>query len=258
MNGAFDLVARSDRGRVRARNEDSVAVDEALGLAALADGMGGLLDGHEASRAAVEAALEHLRAFDRAGRTAAGAESLVIAAVQAANRQVLAFAGDRAGSMGTTLEVLRLSPDGACQAAHVGDSRTYRLRGGALERLTRDHSMVQDMVERGLLRPEQARAALNRNVITRAVGLADAVEADGVAFDLAPGELVLLCSDGLWDMLDEPQIERLLGGCGPGRAGLDDCADRLVAAANAAGGADNISVVLARRTGAGPVPGVSL
>lgn len=239
------LVARSDRGRVRERNEDSVAVDPHRGIAALADGMGGLRDGHVASREAVAAAIDHLSGLVDDGPLAVSPGSAVAAAVAAANRRVRSLAaGD--GVMGTTLEVLLVTPSGHCTLAHVGDSRAYCLRRGRLELLTRDHSLVQDLVDDGQLRPEQARRALNRNIITRAVGLADTVDPDGVVVDLDAGDVLLLCSDGLWDMLADDDLRRLLDDCRPEPAGLDACADRLVAAANAAGGADNVSLILAR------------
>ncbi len=246
---ALQLAAGTDRGRVRDRNEDSVAVDEALGAAALADGMGGLRDGHVASREAVAAALDQLRVLSgRGGQSWADyGEPAVLAAVRAANDRVWSLARG-AMVMGTTLEVLRADPRGGCQLAHVGDSRAYRLpQGGRLELLTRDHSMVQDLVDRGVLRPEQARRSLNRNVITRAVGLAEDLDPDCLSLELGVGDLLLLCSDGLWDMLEDAQIERLLRACRPESEALQACADQLLAAANAAGGMDNVSVVLARR-----------
>lgn len=245
----MEIVGRSDRGRLRRRNEDWVAVDEGLGLALLADGMGGLVDGHVASREAVAAAQGVLHAALASGepRDDAAAAALLGAAVAAANHRVHALATARGGVMGTTLEILWMDAGGTCRLAHVGDSRAYRWHAGALELLTRDHSLVQDLVERGRLDPQQARLSPQRNVITRAVGLEASVEPAQATVVLGGGELLLLCSDGLWDMLEDTRIAGHLARCGAGREGLAACADALVQHANEAGGLDNVSVVLARR-----------
>lgn len=232
------LAALTDRGRLRQRNEDAVAVDGARGLAALADGMGGLPDGDLASREAVAAALDWLKTRDDGGH-----DSLA-EAVQAANARVRALAGERGIVMGTTLEVLALDGEGACRLAHVGDSRAYLWRDGRLSRLTRDDSLVQDLVDRGAMSADEAARSSQRNVITRAVGLEAQLEPALMRVTLAGQDLLLLCSDGLWDMLGDDGIAACLNA---GAGDLRRCADGLVAAANAAGGADNIAVVLARR-----------
>jgi len=244
----MEIVARTDRGRLRRRNEDWVAVDEARGLGLLADGMGGLVDGHVASREAVAAA--HLVLQDALAATAPADDGatarLLHAAVAAANRQVRKVAAQRGGVMGTTLEILWIDAAGCGRLAHVGDSRAYHWRAGTLEPVTRDHSLVQDLVDRGRLDPEAARRSPQRNVITRAVGLDPELAADLTSFELGAGELVLLCSDGLWEMLEDARIAGHLARCGAGREGLAACADALVDHANAAGGLDNVSVLLAR------------
>ena len=142
--------------------------------------------------------------------------------------------------MGTTLELLALDGDGACRLAHVGDSRAYLWRDGRLSRLTRDDSLVQELVDRGAMKARSPQ----RNVITRAVGLEAHVEPALMRVTLARDDLLLLCSDGLWDMLDDAGIAAHLEAAG---GDLPRCAAALVAAANDAGGADNIAVVLARR-----------
>lgn len=233
------LVARCHQGRVRRRNEDAVAVDEDNGLAVLADGMGGLLAGDVASGETVATVMAYLRRLPGAPR-----RRDLVEALQAANRRVRSVSSG--GLMGSTALALWLGPGGEGCIGHVGDSRAYRWRDGVLEALTRDHSLVQEMVEQGLLAPERARTASERNVITRAVGLEDEVEVDTLEVDLAPGEMLLLCSDGLWDMLEDADIGALLAACQGGREALVRCAEALVEAANAAGGHDNISVVLAR------------
>ena len=232
------LFGLTDPGRLRRRNEDAVAVDGEFGLAALAAGMGGLPDGDLASREAVETALAWLRAMDDGGHDA------LARAVLAANARVQALAQARGATMGTTLELLALDGDGRCRLAHVGDSRAYLWRDGALSRLTRDDSLVQELVDRGALTAREAARSAQRNVITRAVGLEAELEPALLRVTLAPDDLLLLCSDGVWDMLDDADIATHLAGAG---ADLARCAAGLVAAANAAGGADNIAVVLARR-----------
>lgn len=238
--GRIELVGRTDRGRLRERNEDSLAVDEALGVAVVADGMGGLEHGHLASRTAVETLVAHLRGAG-AGRTSGD----LAAALAAANARVREAAQRAAAVMGTTAVVLDASA-GGCRIGHVGDSRAYRLRAGVLELLTRDHSMVQDLVDRGLLRPEAARHSPSRNVITRAIGLDVGFEPEIREIELAAGDVLLLCSDGLWDMLEDHEIAARLARGARHRRGLERCADELVNAANAAGGFDNVTVVLAR------------
>jgi protein phosphatase len=244
----MEIVGRTDRGRLRRRNEDWVALDEELGLALLADGMGGLVDGHVASREAVAAARGVLHDALASGepRDAAAAAALLSTAVAAANQRVRDLAAARGGVMGTTLEILWLDAGGTCRLAHVGDSRAYHWRAGELELLTRDHSLVQDLVERGHLDAQDARRSPQRNVITRAVGLEGNLEPALVTVELGAGELLLLCSDGLWDMLEDARIAGHLARCGAGRDGLAACADALVQHANEAGGLDNVSVVLAR------------
>ena len=236
----MDIVGRTDRGRLRERNEDSVGVDEALGVAVVADGMGGLQDGHVASREAVAAVLAHLGATPRP----LGAAALE-AALAAADARVRACARAAASVMGTTAVVLAMQ-DGCCRIAHVGDSRAYWYHRGVLAQVTRDHSMVQELVDRGLLSPQAARHSPSRNVITRAIGLDAPCQPDCVELAPAADDLLLLCSDGLWDMLEDGRIADLLTGCGAGREALCRCMDALVDAANEAGGADNVTVVLAR------------
>jgi PPM family protein phosphatase len=134
---------------------------------------------------------------------------------------------------------------------HVGDSRAYRLRAGRLQQLTRDHSLLQEQVDAGLITPEQAVYATHKNLVTRAVGVEDTVMIESAVHDLQPHDLVLLCSDGLSDMLDDNEIGFLLSG----QPELASAGRALVAAANQAGGRDNISLILARYEGAGTPSG---
>lgn len=238
----WQMAARSDTGRVRRRNEDSLALDESAGIAVLADGMGGLRDGDVASSEACATVLGALREAPDPGAS----DAPLCAAFAAANERIRRLAGSGAGMMGTTLVAFCLSASGICRVANVGDSRAYHYRGGTLTRVTRDHSLVQELVDGGQLSAAAARQSPERNVITRAVGLEADLQVDTVALSLCSGDLLLLCSDGLWDMLDDARLAALLAACAAGDDGLQACADRLVAAANEAGGHDNVSLILLR------------
>jgi protein phosphatase len=238
-----DIVERSDVGRVRETNEDVVMTSADNRVAVLADGMGGLEAGEIASSTAADEILNWLAA--RKEHT----EATIHAAIATANSRIfrLTEAGGYPG-MGTTVVLWVDVGFGQCLVAHVGDSRAYRFRAGQLERLTEDHSVVQQMINQGVLSELEARVSPNRNVITRAVGLEVAVAADVRSYVHASGDVFLLCSDGLTDMLTEVEIVSLLasqiGENGVGN--LEAVADTLIAGANEAGGFDNISVVLIR------------
>ena len=228
---------QTDVGRVRARNEDSVAVDAELGLLVVADGMGGHNAGDVASRMAIEGVLAAMRdpALDDGGR--------LQGAVRRANDAIYAAAGedfDRSG-MGTTVVAAWLRPSSLI-VAHVGDSRLYRLRGGAIEMLTRDHTQVQDLVDRGILTPAQARVSTRRNFLSRALGTYPDVEIDSASHLHASGDVYLLCSDGLTNMIEDEEIAAVVRGT----PSLQAAAELLVSLANEYGGRDNISVALAR------------
>ena len=227
----------TDVGRVRARNEDSVAVDAELGLLVVADGMGGHNAGDVASRMAIEGVLAAMR------EGAADDDQRLQHAVRRANDAIYAAAGDdfdRSG-MGTTVVAAWLRPSGLI-AAHVGDSRLYRLRDGALEALTRDHTQVQDLVDRGILTPAQARVSNRRNFLSRALGTYPDVDIDSAVHPHAPGDVYLLCSDGLTNMVEDEEIVAIIGSS----KSLGAAAELLVAQANEYGGRDNITVALAR------------
>ena len=245
-----DYAWLTDVGRVRARNEDSVAVDAALGLLVVADGMGGHNAGDVASRMAVEGVLAAMQR-DAAASPGGGADGAAVdddaqrllAALRHANDAIYDAAGEdyeRSG-MGTTVVAVWLRSTGLL-AAHVGDSRLYRLRGGAIEPLTRDRTQVQDLVDRGILTPAQARVSGRRNMLSRALGTYREVEIDCAAHPCAPGDVYLLCSDGLTNMVEDGEIAAIV----VGSPSLDEATDRLVALANERGGRDNITVALAR------------
>lgn len=235
----MEIVAESETGKVRRNNEDAVGCNPERGIAVLADGMGGLDAGELASRLAVEATMS---ALDGA-REMTGA--LLEAAIAGANRAVRERSLETGVEMGTTLVVWLLTEQGQCLVGHVGDSRAYRLRAGELRCLTRDHSMVQQMVDEGLMSQAEAATSPNRNVITRALGLVAKVDADVRSWVHSPGDLYLLCSDGLTDMVPDADLQTILTGP-EAEAGLAALARALIDRANAAGGHDNISVVLIR------------
>jgi protein phosphatase len=233
----FLWAVATDQGRVRGHNEDTlwprpgtggVAAGDAGGefLAAVADGMGGHIGGEVASRLAIEAAV------------AAGGEA--VERLHAANAAVVGTALDkpRLAGMGTTMTLAIFSP-GAVEIGHIGDSRAYLYRDGTLAQLTRDHSLMAEMLASGELTPEQAAVHPFRSVITRALGMESRVVVDRVTRDLLPGDRLLLCSDGLTTMLADAEVAALLS-----RGDARSTAVDLVAAANRAGGVDNISVVV--------------
>jgi protein phosphatase len=228
---------RTDIGRVRSRNEDSVAVDAGSGLLVVADGMGGHNAGDVASRMAIEGVIGAMQ-----GSTGEDDERLV-AAVRQANQAIYDAAGEdyeRSG-MGTTVVAVWLRPT-RLVVAHVGDSRLYRLRDGVIESLTRDHSQVQDLVDRGILTPAQARASTRKNFLSRALGTDPDVVIDSAAHTPAAGDVYLLCSDGLTNMVEDEEIVAIIRSS----ASLAEATELLVSQANQYGGRDNISVALAR------------
>jgi protein phosphatase len=244
------LSAAVDTGRARSNNEDSVAIDEAATLAVLADGMGGYNAGEVASQMATGfIAAELGRWLREAHHQASDADvrRAMDICVDNANRAIFdaANANPQYAGMGTTL-VVAVFRDTRLIVGHVGDSRAYRLRAGRLQRITRDHSLLQEQIDAGLITPEQAAVSSNRNLVTRAVGVDDSVLLEMHPHEVMSGDLYLLCSDGLSDMLDDATIGRLLAACGDS---LEEGCRSLIAAANDAGGRDNISVILVRVSG---------
>ena len=233
-----DSAGRTDAGRVRRRNEDSFVLDPPL--FAVADGMGGAQAGEVASRLAAAA----FREYHDADRLEPAER--VEAIIQEANRRIYerARTDSEASGMGTTVTAAILT-NGRVSIGHVGDSRAYRVRDGELEQLTEDHSLVADLMRSGRLTPEEADAHPQRSVITRALGTDAEVDVDMTTVDVEPGDLFLLCSDGLTTMVPEEDILRIAQESGS----LDEIARTLVRAANSGGGEDNITVVLFRVEG---------
>lgn len=239
--GAFrwSVATRSDVGRIRDRNEDSVFIHPDWGVFVVADGMGGHAAGEVAS------AIASRTIGDSACRDCGSLENLseqlteaFFAAAREISRQV--DEDPSQAGMGTTATVLRLRPDGKFLVAHIGDSRAYLRRDGRLERVTRDHSWVQEQVERGLLSPDQARGHPQSNIITRALGTDPTPAPDLYPGEVRPGDLFLLATDGLTDMVPEDRISAILERGGT----VEQLADALVRAANDAGGVDNVTVLL--------------
>jgi protein phosphatase len=223
--------ARSDVGRGRPENEDSVLVDREHHLYAVADGMGG----HRAGEVASATAIESLRSAYAGGRP-------LDQAVEAANAAVFAKAAadDALRGMGTTLTALAVEDGHTALLGHVGDSRAYLMRDGAVTQVTDDHSLVEQLVREGRLSPEEAQHHPQRAIITRALGVDAQVEVDVYRVELEPGDRLLICSDGLTNMLSDDTIALAL------RRHPDpqQAADTLVDMANQAGGDDNITVVV--------------
>ena len=224
-------VGGTDTGRKRRRNEDAY-VDKPP-LFAVADGMGGAQAGEVASRIAAEA----LRG--RGG--AAPASTASSSSIQAANRRVYerATADEAASGMGTTVTVALVGDD-VVTFGHVGDSRAYLVREGKLEQLTEDHSLVAELIRSGKLSPEEAESHPQRSVITRALGTDPDVDVDTFTIEAAPGDLFLICSDGLTTMVGDEAIRHRRAA--PRRP--DAAAAELVGTANRSGGEDNITVVV--------------
>lgn len=230
------IAGATDAGRVRRRNEDAFVC--APPLFAVADGMGGAQAGEIASRLAASALRDELA---REPQGDLPPEARLRSVIQEANRRIYARAASdpRASGMGTTVTAALLVDD-RVSIGHVGDSRAYRLRAGVLEQLTDDHSLVADLVRSGRLSPEEAELHPQRSVITRALGTDAAVTVDSLTVDAQPGDVFLLCSDGLTTMVDEESLTRTILEAET----LEAAARSLVEAANRGGGEDNVTVVL--------------
>jgi PPM family protein phosphatase len=228
----------SDTGRQRTANEDSFFAGSPV--FAVADGMGGAQAGEVASRIAAES-------FGPANRGDTAPEAYLRSVAVAANRRIndLAAEDESQSGMGTTFTAALIDGDDV-SLAHVGDSRAYLFRDGDLRLLTSDHSLVEELLRQGKLTPEQAENHPQRSIITRALGPEREVEVDTMTYRAKPGDVYLLCSDGLTTMVKDDEIASILSRS----AGLEDAAQQLVEEANMAGGRDNITVVLFR-VGAG-------
>jgi protein phosphatase len=252
LSQSLQIVTRSDAGMVRSHNEDSVFASPACGLVILADGMGGYNAGEVASGMASSLLGGELEKF--AAR--ADAQPLAVTdgpppahrAIEAEIRRTNAAIYQAAQSqpeyagMGTTL-VLALFHDNAVTVAHIGDSRLYRFREGKLAAVTRDHSLLQEQIDSGMITPQEARRSQNRNLVTRALGVDPDVEPEIREYDTLQGDVYLLCSDGLNDMVEDAEIAHTLQALS---GNLELAASQLVQMANDNGGRDNVSVILVK------------
>ena len=246
---SFEFYSATDTGRARNNNEDSVAIDEASALVVLADGMGGYNAGEVASGMATSFIKTELgRWLQEASATASDTDvrRAMDICVDNANRAIFnaANSNPQYAGMGTTL-VVGVFRDGRLLMGHVGDSRGYRLRAGRLTQITHDHSLLQEQIDAGLITAEQAAFSANKNLVTRAVGVEDTVLLETHLHDVMPGDIYLMCSDGLSDMLDDQSISQVL----QMHDSIEAAGRALIDAANDAGGKENIAVVLARVPG---------
>lgn len=236
----------TDTGMRRQLNEDHIGFDQELGIAVLADGMGGHQSGEIASHMAVQSVMDTLRKLVNPDSSGAitGSQLLehVSNTISYSNAEIFEAAetADEHKGMGTTV-VAAIIQDEQIYAGHVGDSRLYLYRNSKLKRITKDHSLVQDLIDRGFYTEEEARKANVGHIVTRALGTKEEVEVDTIQHDLQPNDVFLLCSDGLSDMVDDWRIEEILN---EREDDLDNTAKMLVDTANRNGGKDNISVIL--------------
>jgi PPM family protein phosphatase len=252
LTDTLEVVRLTDVGQRRDHNEDAVASDTEIGLLVLADGMGGYKAGEVASEIAVLTIVAELKeemSQLEPGQvdpvTGMQAESLLLAdAAAKANASIFSVSESQpqCAGMGTTL-VAALFTNNKVLVGHVGDSRMYRLRGEQFEQMTEDHSLLQEQLNSGLITPEQAKFSNNKNLVTRAVGIEPEVELELHEHDVEVGDIYLLCSDGLTDLVDDVDIHAALAGLS---SNLEMAANQLVQMANDNGGKDNISVILAK------------
>jgi len=260
LKGKLRCVGLTDTGRVRDHNEDTIAFDAEIGLMVLADGMGGYNAGEVASGIAVKTIVglvreaverEDWRIHDpQAGLTRA---SIILRdAIVRANKIIFQTARTQpqCEGMGTTV-VGALFFDNRVSIAHVGDSRLYRLRSDDLEQLTMDHSLLQELVDRGFYSAEEAQRAANKNYVTRALGVEPNVDVEVQEHPVHKGDLYLICSDGLSDMVEDDDIHLTISTFG---ANLENATKQLIQLGNDNGGKDNISVLVAEVVETFPAP----
>jgi protein phosphatase len=238
----------TDRGRVRALNEDALLIDEKLGLYAVADGMGGHNCGEVASGMAVGIILDAVSRMSQQSALYGTVDhhlsreaNLLSSAIRLANRAIFEASSSQISwsGMGTTLAAVLIG-NGRATIAHVGDSRVYLLRNSLLKQLTSDHSLVAEQIRKGMIEADQARVSRHRNIITRALGHEIEVQVDLTELELEPGDRLLICSDGLNGMLTEEEITALI----LARNTPEAACRELIEQANAAGGRDNVTALI--------------
>lgn len=248
LAAALEIASATDPGKVRSNNEDSVLANVTAGIVVLADGMGGYNAGEVASSMAtmiLGADMEKDFVAVPPSLKVAGAyfaHKSLTQRIQEVNAAIYQAATTQAqySGMGTTL-VAAVFHDNHVSVAHLGDSRMYRLRDGCLEQITKDHSLLQEQIDLGIIAPEQARQSMNRNLVTRGLGVEGPVEPEIHDHPVQIGDIYLVCSDGLTDMVEDEEIGLALSMLS---ANLPLCAQQLVQMANDSGGRDNTSVIL--------------
>lgn len=242
LSSALQMVSRTDSGMVRTHNEDAVAIFPAVGLSILADGMGGYNAGEVASGMATAVIGTELQ--QGLGEGSRSVSELLETVIGHANESIYRAAESQPqySGMGTTL-VMAVFRDNHISVAHIGDSRMYRLRDGVFECVTRDHSLLQEQIDSGMITEEDARRSQNKNLVTRALGVDPVVEPEIHTYEVETGDVYLFCSDGLNDMVDNDDIALTLQALS---ANLDLAAEQLVQMANDNGGRDNVSVILVK------------
>ncbi len=252
LRGKIEFAELTDTGRVREHNEDAIGSNPDIGLMVLADGMGGYNAGEVASGIAVQivtelaseaAEREELNNIDP--HSGLMRQSIILRdAVYRSNKIIFQTAQSQTHceGMGTTI-VAAMFYDDKVSIAHVGDSRCYRLRGGQLDQMTLDHSLLQELVDRGFYSQEEAQRSTNRNYVTRALGVEPTVEVEVHEYEVLPDDVYLLCSDGLPDMVEDDDIHLTISTF---NASLDVVGQQLIDLANDHGGRDNVSVMLAQ------------
>jgi serine/threonine protein phosphatase PrpC len=252
LQGKIKIAEITDTGKVREHNEDAIGSNSELGLLVLADGMGGYNAGEVASGIAVQTITElaaegavREERNDLDAETGLMRQTIVLRdAISRANKIIFQTAQSQTHceGMGTTL-VAAMFFDNKISVAHVGDSRAYRLRNNKFEQLTLDHSLLQELVDRGFYSEEEAQRSTNRNYVTRALGVEPTVEVEVQEYEALPDDIYLLCSDGLPDMVEDEDIHLTISTF---NASLDVVGQQLVQLTNDHGGRDNVSVMLAQ------------
>jgi protein phosphatase len=243
----IEIISRTDTGRVRTHNEDSISGEESIGLVVLADGMGGCQAGEVASKIAVNTIMDKLcTPLKTISRYATQRYHTILLeqAVLKANQAIHYKAKQESNyeGMGTTV-VAVLFHDDFISVAHVGDSRLYRLRGNEFCQLTKDHSLLQELIDCDFYTPEQAQNSPNKHILTQVLGIEQMVNIEMQQYKILEQDIYLLCSDGLSDMLKESDIYNIIINK---NNSLEQAAHSLINAANEKGGKDNISLMLVR------------
>lgn len=246
---ALEIVSLTDPGKIRSHNEDSITTNNEAGFVILADGMGGYNAGEVASGIAITMLADSLKTAIQTGLPEEGPGPVVKNEIEKTNSAIYQTAQSQPqfAGMGTTL-VCALFHDNRITIGHIGDSRLYRYRETGPEQaefkqITRDHSLLQEQIDSGMISREEARVSSNKNLVTRALGVDPVVEAEVQEHDALPGDIYLLCSDGLNDMVGDEEIELALTAFG---VNLDLAVQQLIQMANDNGGRDNVSVILVR------------